>query len=205
MTVDEFIEFYNMDNEVPKEYIQEFIDTYQLTVGSLGLMRWDKKVKEKYGESVRFDCNVYEIYKLPVSDVDLSEFIEDIEKIVIILSISNGTEFYDFTACVIDLKQSKRYITSKNILDDYSKAETILNMDDKEILMLKEKLNKMVNKDGYSHKSQDYYQFDLTLVNSDKTIKRIHGDSNQRGLIDIRYLVDGYVMDYVNKQYATEL
>ena len=145
-TAEEFMEYYDISEEqIPKEYIQQFIKYYYVTPDELE--EFDKYsgqspyvlLIDNYDEGVNYKYLVASIFQGPGSDEALVDYIDKAEVICIEFGMHYGSELAYGECMTIDLREGKLYY-SRSSEDDYSKSDLCVDLSEEDMALIRKEL-----------------------------------------------------------------
>ena len=113
--------------DIPEDYIQGYIDEYNIKQEDLAKMRWDEEIISDYNDDVAVGCDPADIVTEDESDEDIATFVTDINRIYVNANVHTTGEFVEEHASVADVKEGKIY-SYKGGTFDYTKAENISDL-----------------------------------------------------------------------------
>lgn len=182
ITADEFMDFYEiLESEVPSDYVDRYIWEYRLPrrimQDDVDKMWRDKVILAyKSGKSVgeKFDY----IFHGPESDLELEEFMNNVDFILIDFNMYYGNEYYTVNKMAIDFLNKEICFTTKNF-ENYKDFEKRAILSEEEVKKLREELPKhIIECDDHSNcKYNSDYSFQIKMKANDYSTKSYYGNS----------------------------
>ncbi|MBQ9936560.1 MAG: hypothetical protein IJO70_11995 [Lachnospiraceae bacterium] len=123
VTAEEFMAYYSITEEqVPEDYVQSFIDEYNITSDQLGRGHMERILLDAYKNGEVFGYDVNSIFQGPGSKEAIADYMKQAEVVQFYFGMHYGSELAYGESMVIDLKEGKIYYTRENI-DDYINYE----------------------------------------------------------------------------------
>lgn len=178
VTAEEFMYYYSLSEEdVPVEYVQSFIDEYDITYDDMKKGGLGYVLLTSYENGETFGHDVDKVFKGPRNQDPLIEYIEQTEVIEFSFGMHYGSEKASSESMVIDLKERKIYYTRGSEVD-YTKFELSSELTTEDVESIRETLPTHIAEDkgqadfgGYGN-----YTFRIKMVATDETTKYYEGN-----------------------------
>lgn len=178
VSVEKFMEYYNItEDEVPKDYIMDYIMEYRYREDSLS--KWDlgTKVKNYYANGKVFGKDPGRIFQGEASQLPLDDYMNIVDVIQLDFSMRYGNELSSARIMTIDLGDKKVYFAEKQY-NDYTQAEKSADLTEEEVQSIRTEFGKHIadNNGGVSNTSYDY-SFIINMKATDYSSKFYRGES----------------------------
>ena len=129
VTVDEFLEYYNLTEADVADYdLEGMIEEYSITSDELPGPSWYNILKNDAERGIKYGCNMARFIRKQTRPATAEDDFSNAQYIVYEVHIDNKNETYTFENAVIDVEEKKIYYLCN--LYDYFDAEVVKDLDD---------------------------------------------------------------------------
>lgn len=108
VTAEKFMEYYSITTEqVPKEYVQDFINEYEIVEDELEKGQYKNYILNAYKDGKVFGYNINRIFRGESSLVSLPEFMNQADVVMFRFGMHYGSEMANDEVMVLDLNEKK--------------------------------------------------------------------------------------------------
>ncbi len=174
----EFMEYYSItDEQVPVEYVESYIDEFNVTKDQLEKWNLGADVKSAYELGLVYGYNVNKIFQGSGSTEPIADYMKQAEVVQFYFGMHYGSELAYGESMVIDLKEGKMYYTRKNI-DDYINYELSAELTATDVEGIRSELPTHIeeNKGVGDYGMSGDYTFMIKMNAADGTVKYYDGN-----------------------------
>jgi hypothetical protein len=183
VTAEYFMEFYSLtEDEVPIEYVQSYIDFYNLTEAVLvDDAQKGRHIKDyllnDYANGEVFGYDINYIFQGPRSAESLSDYMKQAEVIMFRFGMHYGSELATPEIMVIDLKEGNIYYT-RECEGNYIDFEMTAKLSDDDVEAVRQELPNHIeeNKESGDFGGYSDYTFMIKMLAADGTVRYYDGN-----------------------------
>ena len=200
VTVDEFLEYYNLTEADVADYdLEGMIEEYSITSDELPGPSWYNILKNDAERGIKYGCNMARFIRKQTRPATAEDDFSNAQYIVYEVHIDNKNETYTFENAVIDVEEKKIYYLCN--LYDYFDAEVVKSLDDEtfdKIISILQgmELPEWENNINYERYGSKYYWELFVLMNKQDVIRYTGSiteeDDREAKFDDLKTFIDEY-------------
>ena len=167
VTVEEFKDFYSLENtEIPDKYIEDFIDRHSICYEDLAIRRYDLILQRLSDAGVNYEKDINNLISGP--SVDSIDYDNLTHCIMIVAREMGYDDLFTQEYIVLDINDSKLYVSTDNIMSNYEEATTQLGVDTDYVTYILERVSKIPQELDAKYLNKSHIR--IYLVDSNKNV-----------------------------------